>query len=201
MKRYRLQGTCEEGLSWNGSFWYNTYWKEVRYMELWDLYDAQQKPVNKLQMRGKPIPDGCYHIVVFIWTFTYDGQLLLTKRDACKPGGLLWEVTGGSVLHGESSKEGAQRELYEETGIQCNQHQLHKLHRKLKGQGIYDHYLLQYPVELDKLQLQEKETIDAMLADQATFEEMMRVHIITHPLQLWYHELKDQLAVYFQTNK
>ena len=122
-------------------------------MELWDLYDAQRQPMNKLQMRGKPIPEGCYHIVVFIWTFTYDGRLLLTKRDACKPGGLLWEVTGGSVLHGETSQEGAKRELYEETGISCRVEQLQKLHTKVKGQGIYDHYLLQYPVELDKLQL------------------------------------------------
>lgn len=128
-------------------------------MELWDLYDAQRQPMNKLQMRGKPIPEGCYHIVVFIWTFTYDGRLLLTKRDACKPGGLLWEVTGGSVLHGETSQEGAKREL------------------------------------------QEKETIDAMLVDQSTFEDMMRVHILTHPLQLWYHELKDTLAVYFQKSR
>ena len=79
--------------------------------------------------------------------------------------------------------------------------QLQKLHNKVKGQGIYDHYLLQYPVELDKLQLQEKETIDAMLVDQSTFEDMMRVHILTHPLQLWYHELKDTLAVYFQKNR
>ena len=101
-------------------------------MELWDLYDAQRQPMNKLQMRGKPIPEGCYHIVVFIWTFTYDGKLLLTKRDACKPGGLLWEVTGGSVLHGESSQEGAKRELYEETGISCRVEQLQKLH---KGAG------------------------------------------------------------------
>ena len=96
-------------------------------MELWDLYDAQRQPMNKLQMRGKPIPEGYYHIVVFIW--------------------------------------------------------------------------LQHPVELDKLQLQEKETIDAMLVDQSTFEDMMRVHILTHPLQLWYHELKDTLAVYFQKNR
>ena len=170
-------------------------------MELWDLYDAQRQPMNKLQMRGKPIPEGCYHIVVFIWTFTYDGRLLLTKRDACKPGGLLWEVTGGSVLHGETSQEGAKRELYEETGISCRVKQLQKLHTMVKGQGIYDHYLLQYPVELDKLQLQEKETIDAMLVDQSTFEDMMQVHILTHPLQLWYHELKDTLAVYFQKSR
>ena len=129
-------------------------------MELWDLYDAQRQPMNKLQMRGKPIPEGYYHIVVFIWTFTYDGRLLLTKRDACKPGGLLWEVTGGSVLHGETSQEGAKRELYEETGISCR-----------------------------------------MLVAQSTFEDMMRVHILTHPLQLWYHELKDTLAVYFQKSR
>lgn len=167
-------------------------------MELWDLYDAQEQPVNKLQIRGKPIPEGLYHIVVFIWTFTFDGRLLLTKRDACKPGGLLWEVTGGSVLHGESWIEGAQRELYEETGIECTLDQLHKFKRKRKGQGIYDHYLLQYPVELDKLQLQEQETIDAMLVDQLTFEEMMRLHLITHPIQLWYHEIKNQLAQYFE---
>ena len=73
-----------------------------------------------------------------------------------------------------------------------------QIQKKTQGQGIYDHYLLQYPVELDKLQLQEQETIDAMLVDQLTFEEMMRLHLITHPIQLWYHEIKNQLAQYFE---
>ena len=53
-------------------------------------------------------------------------------------------------------------------------------------------------MKLDKLQLQEQETIDAMLVDQLTFEEMMRLHLITHPIQLWYHEIKNQLAQYFE---
>lgn len=51
---------------------------------------------------------------------TKDGKLLTTERSRNKTYPLKWEVTGGSILKGETAAEGAVRELYEETGIKIS---------------------------------------------------------------------------------
>ena len=44
---------------------------------------------------------GEFHVVVEIFTFNADAQILLTQRDPLKSYPLLWESTGGSVNAGE----------------------------------------------------------------------------------------------------
>lgn len=88
--------------------------------ELWDLLDASRAPLGQTHPRGRqfPMPAGTYHAVVYIFTTTTDGRLLLTRRSMKKrafPG--FWEITGGSVLAGEDSLAAACRELAEETGL------------------------------------------------------------------------------------
>ena len=86
--------------------------------ELWDLYDLHGNLTEEKYVRDSedPFPQDRYHIVVEIYTI-HRGELLLTKRDARKPFGGLWEYTGGSVVAGEDSRTGASRDLAEETGI------------------------------------------------------------------------------------
>ena len=85
--------------------------------ELWDVYTEERVLTGRLQQRGLPIPEGAYHLVVNIWVVREDGRILLTRRDPRKPYGGWWETTGGSVVAGEDSLQGAIRETGEETGI------------------------------------------------------------------------------------
>ena len=86
--------------------------------EIWDLYDKDRNLTGRDQVRGEPIPDGCYHLVVHVWIRTPDGRFLVSQRAADrKSNPLMWETTGGSVLKGETSLEGALRETKEELGI------------------------------------------------------------------------------------
>ena len=81
-------------------------------MELWDLYDAHRRPLNRTHVRGEPLSPGEFHLVAEVCTVNRKGELLLTLRSGEKqkyPN--LWECTGGSVLAGEEmettiSKEG-----------------------------------------------------------------------------------------------
>ena len=164
-------------------------------MELWDLYDKDGGNTGLLHMRDRPIPEGYYHLVVFIWTFTTDHKLLLTKRDPRKPGGNLWEVTAGSVIAGETSLEGASRELYEETGLSPKE--LHFFHRVLKNKGIYDHYIVHEDVHLHQLQLQEGETIDACLVHRYDFELLVDQNLVTKPVEYWYRLFEEELTKKF----
>lgn len=93
-------------------------------MEVWDLVDENKRPINKLHTRGEAQQPGEYHVVVEILTVNADGRILLTQRDAEKTYPLLWETTGGSVTAGESSLQGAVRELAEETGLVAEEKEL-----------------------------------------------------------------------------
>lgn len=88
-------------------------------MELWDLYDQQRHLVGTDHVRGQELPDGCFHLVVHVWIKNQKGQYLLSQRAATRPTfPLLWECVGGSVLKGETSLQGALREVKEEVGLE-----------------------------------------------------------------------------------
>ena len=83
----------------------------------WDLFNRNRVWVRNHHKRGDMIPDGLYHIVVHSWVMDYYGNFLISQRQKGRTDELMWERTGGSVLEGESSIEGAKREVGEELGI------------------------------------------------------------------------------------
>lgn len=87
-------------------------------MELWDLYTANRTPTGKTHARGEALPDECYHLVVHVWIQNSKGEYLISQRSANRPTcPLMWECVGGSVIAGETSLDGALREVREEVGI------------------------------------------------------------------------------------
>lgn len=88
-------------------------------MEKWDLYNAKREKSGITVCRGEIIPKGLYHLSVSVWIVNQQGQYLLSQRHPKKQYPLYWECTGGSVLSGETSLQGAIREVKEELGIRC----------------------------------------------------------------------------------
>ncbi len=87
-------------------------------MELWDAYDENRKPLGYTVKREKfDSLNNEYHIVVHIWIKNSKGEYLIQKRSSNKKEGLKWAWTGGSVLMGENSIDGAVREVKEELGL------------------------------------------------------------------------------------
>jgi hypothetical protein len=86
-------------------------------MEKWDLYNAKREKSGITVCRGEIIPKGLYHLSVSAWIVNQQGQYLLSQRHPKKQYPLYWECTGGSVLSGETSLQGAIREVKEELGI------------------------------------------------------------------------------------
>lgn len=82
--------------------------------EMWDACDAWENKLGYKVPRSmaKSLADGVFHVVVMIYTVTTDGRVLVTQRSQNKTNPLKWEVTGGSILAGETPQEGAVRESF-----------------------------------------------------------------------------------------
>lgn len=88
-------------------------------MELWDVYDINRNKIEgRVSVRGSDdMTDDEFHIVVFAVVCDSEGKLLCSMRDRNKMFGGTWEFCGGSALSGETSRQAAERELLEETGL------------------------------------------------------------------------------------
>lgn len=132
----------------------------TRNIEIWDLYDDDGKVTGETHLRGFPIPDGRYHLAVHAWITDGKGNYLISQRSSDrKKHPLLWECVGGSVLVGETSYEGALREIREEIGLDLSNEKYQVVFEKkrgvINGKRFCDFvhvYLFYYhkPVDLEK---------------------------------------------------
>ena len=163
-------------------------------MELWDLYDADERPLHRTHRRGEPMEKGTYHLGVDIWVLTGDGHVLLTLRsmekDDC-PGE--WENTCGSVLAGETALQGAVRELYEETGIAASPAELTLIDRRVRTDSISYMYLLKRDVELSSLRMQPGETSAARLFTPDEIDALVRRPAGVRPVADRWRFVRDRI--------
>ena len=123
-------------------------------MEFWDAYDQDGKKTGQTLVRGEPVPDGLYHLVSCVLIRHTDGDFLLLRRAPEKevwPN--IWEIgAGGSALVGEDALTCAKRELYEETGIACDD--LQPMNTHVEGHAIYAGFLCVTDIAKDAIRLQ-----------------------------------------------
>lgn len=127
-------------------------------IEKWDLYTKYREKIGKEHVRGEKIPEDCYHLVVHVWIRNRKGEYLISQRSASRPTNpLMWECVGGSVLMGESSIDGAVREVKEEVGLDLDGETGKLLFTKIRGKDvkyekayndIMDVWLFEYDGEL-----------------------------------------------------
>ena len=106
-------------------------------MEKWDLYTKYREKTGKEHIRGEKIPEGFYHLVVHVWIRNCKGEYLISQRAADRPTyPLMWECVGGSVIKGETSLEGAVREVKEEVGLDLEEQAGRLLFTKIRGRDL-----------------------------------------------------------------
>lgn len=129
--------------------------------ELWNAYDCTGKMLNDTLIRGENIPDGMYHLVAEVIVKHKDGSFLAMQRDFDKKNyGGYWEISaGGAVQKGETALEGAVRELFEETGIYCNE--LEEIYNICYDdtQSIHCGFVSTVDCDKDRIILQKGETV------------------------------------------
>jgi len=143
--------------------------------ELWDIYDCDRKPTGRFAERGKPMNRDDYHVVVQIWIHSSKGKFLISKRSPEKSHGNCWETTGGSVIAGETSFEGALREVREELGVTLDPKKGRLIATRRYDYELWscpaflDIYYFEHDCPIEDVVLQQGETCDAKWA---TVEEI-----------------------------
>lgn len=143
-------------------------------MELWDLYTKNREKLNRTMVRGEKQPEDTYRIAVHICLFRPQGQMLIQQRQPFKSGwSNMWDFSAaGSAITGETSAMAAQRELFEELGIQISFEQIRPSLTIHFDGGFDDMYLIEKDIELAQLTLQPTEV---KTAKWATIDEISKM--------------------------
>ena len=151
-------------------------------MELLDLYDSSRAPLGRRTVRGTPLSPGEFILVAVVWTADGEGNILLTKRAPEKkylPNE--WENSGGAVRSGETSLEGAVRELGEETGLRVPPGEFVLLGSCLDGSCIVDTYFVRLDRVRPGIRLQPGETVDYRWMPFADFTAFLESGAVIEP--------------------
>lgn len=145
---------------------------EIAMAEIWDVYDENANRTGRVMERGVP-RSGDYMLCVHIYLYTPDGRFLVQKRAMSKethPGE--WDVTGGAVLSGEESIDGAIRETQEEIGIKLDKSELFFAGRLKKKKNFTDIYFVKKNFDLKDCLIQKEEVEEIKLVG---YDEMLEL--------------------------
>lgn len=161
--------------------------------EYFDLYTADRRKLGRKIQRGVPVPHGEYHIVVQIMSVNSKGEILLTQRVPQKTSGGRWECSGGCAISGETSREAAVRELFEETGIRAVPSEISLEWTLTTDSMLRDFYMVHKDVGLDQLVLQSTEVCAAKWVSFDRLEEMAENGQTTRTVAKWLEIRRDDL--------
>lgn len=145
--------------------------------EMWDLYDRERNLLDKKVERGTKLNDNEYHLVTNAWIKNKEGKFLISQRVAWKAHPLMWECTGGSVLMGENTYEGAIREVKEELGIDISNAPFvfvgSTTRYFVNCPDIVDVYIFEFDIPIEEVFIQKEEVNDVKWA---TKEEILELY-------------------------
>jgi 8-oxo-dGTP pyrophosphatase MutT (NUDIX family) len=157
-------------------------------MEMWDIYDENRQLTGRTMKRNDwHMKEGEYHLTVLGVIMHKDGRFLITKRVMTKAWAAgHWEVSGGAVMAGESSKEAVLREVREETGLDVSDWEggyvfSYKRDNLEAGDNYFvDIYRFVADFKEEDIHLQEAETDGYMLATKEEIDKLGEQGVFLH---------------------
>lgn len=142
-------------------------------MEFNDIYDKDRNLTGRIHRRGTRWRPGEYGLVVCVWVYDGQGNLLLTRRAPGKSYAGTWENSGGAAKAGETSRQAIVRELFEETGIRAEEDEFELLGSDRDRYTHYDFYCLKRRTPLNQIVLLPGETDGVQWASMEQIREMV----------------------------
>ena len=126
-------------------------------------------------VRGTPVPEGLYHLVVHIWIRNRRGDFLIQKRSPLVDNWKnIWFMTGGSVKAGDGSRDTVRREAEEEMGLTLDMDGARFIFRVPRdGEYLTDVYLFERELDPATLCLQKEEVSEVRWASAEEIQHMM----------------------------
>lgn len=167
--------------------------------ELWDIYDKNRNKTGRTAERDVyKLKVGEYHIIVNAVIMNSKKEILISKRAAHKKNGLLWELSGGSILAGETSIEGMIREVREELGLEFQKEDavlLKEIRRDKIPPDFKDLWLFKKDVKITDITFPDGEAIDAKWVTIDEFVEMFNNKEIIPHVDFGIEEYKKALEM------
>lgn len=144
-------------------------------MEYWDVYNKKGKWKRRVIRKGEWLKNNEYHIIVEGWILRDDGNFIIQRRALEKKSfaGMWYCSAGGSVISGETPKEGMIREFKEELGIDIDSDELRLKRIIIDKNTIFYIYLVHKNIFLDDITLQAEEVMAVDIADPAKIKKMV----------------------------
>ena len=163
-------------------------------MEIWDGYLSDGSLAGVDLVRGEPIPDGIYFLAVEILVRHTDGDYLLMQRDYNKPAfpGYFEATAGGAAQKGETPLAAAKRELFEETGIKCDDFYEVAFNIIDRGHAFFHSFLCEVDCDKSSVSLLEGETEDYKWVSEQEFIDFINSEDVIDTQ-------KGRYYVYFQS--
>lgn len=142
-------------------------------MELVDVLNGQKELTGNTVDKHE-VPEGFYRLSVHIWIMNDNGELLLQQRlSSAHKFPNMWTNTGGAVQAGETSIEGAIRELKEELGIEIKKEELEFIASYKRPRDYADVWLLIKNIDINDITIAEDEVQDVKWVTIKEFEKML----------------------------
>lgn len=163
-------------------------------MEMVDLYNSKKEKLFKKWERKSTVepPLGKYKLNVHVWFLNSKNQLLIQKRGnklERHPG--KWNFTGGAVDSGESSLEGAKREVKEELGIEVDN--LEFMMSFKREHDFVDVWIAKVDIDISNLVISKREVSEVKWVSVEELEELMKNNQFVPSLNLYYEMFKKLL--------
>ena len=143
-------------------------------MEKVDIYNARHESLN-YQKGRKELTNREYRLSSFIWIINDNREILLQQRLAtAKKMPNMWGTTAGGVRSGETSLEGAIRELDEELGIKTSKEDIEFIGSYKRVNDFVEVYFCKKNISIDQLILNPNEVANAKWASINEFEKMLK---------------------------
>ncbi len=143
-------------------------------MEFNDIYDRNRNRTGRVHQRGARWKFGEYGLVVCVWVYDGEGNILLTRRAPGKSFAGTWENSGGAAQAGETSRQAIVRELFEETGILAAEEEFELLSSERNRNTHYDFYCLKRQIPIEEIVLLPGETDGAQWATMEQVRQMVK---------------------------
>jgi 8-oxo-dGTP diphosphatase len=158
-------------------------------MEIWDIFDENGLPTGRTILRGQPLKQNEFHLIVDVWIKNAQGEYLISRRAPFKePEAGRWEPTCGCAISGDSSLEAALRETREELGVTLlpeNGKMIKRIFNREHGY-IVDVWLFHQEVDIRAVVLQPGETDDAKWAVKDDIIHMQKSGTFIRPRRIPY---------------